>query len=112
MIACGAVAGLGGAVLVLQQVGTFTDNMTAGRGYLALAAIIVGRWKPLPTVAACLLFAAADALYLRLQILALPLSSYVVQMLPYVLALVVLLGLGRSAQLPAAIGTAFRQEGR
>ena len=56
VVACGAVAGLGGAVLVLQQVGTFTDNMTAGRGYLALAAIIVGRWKPWPTVAACLLF--------------------------------------------------------
>ncbi len=112
VVICGALAALGGAVLVLQQVGTFTDNMTAGRGYLALAAIIVGRWRPLPTVAACLLFAAADALYLRLEILALPLSSYVVQMLPYGLALAVLLSLGRSAQLPAAIGTAFRTEDR
>ncbi len=112
VVACGALAGIGGAVLVLQQVGTFTDNMTAGRGYLALAAIIVGRWQPWPTVAACLLFAAADAFYLRLQIFALPLSSYVVQMLPYVLALGVLVGLGRSARLPAAVGTAFRREGK
>ena len=107
VVACGAVAGIGGAVLVLGQVGTFTDNMTAGRGYLALAAIIVGRWTPWPTVAACLLFAAADAVTLRVQVFSLPVSSYVVQMLPYGLALAVLVGLGRSARLPAAVGTAF-----
>ncbi len=112
VVACGAVAGIGGAVLVLGQVGTFTDNMTAGRGYLALAAIIVGRWTPWPTIAACLLFAAADALTLRVQVFALPVSSYVVQMLPYGLAIAVLVGLGRSARLPAAVGTAFRREGK
>ena len=112
VVACGAIAGLGGAVLVLQQVGTFTDNMTAGRGYLALAAIIVGRWRPGPTVAACLLFSAAEALYLRVQILSLPVSSYVVQMLPYILALAVLVGLGRSARLPAAAGVTFRREAK
>jgi simple sugar transport system permease protein len=112
VIACGAVAGIGGAVLVLQQVGTFTDNMTAGRGYLALAAIIVGRWMPWPTLAATLLFSAAEALYLRIQVLSLPVSSYVVQMLPYVLAIAVLVGLGRSARLPAAVGTAFRRDGK
>ena len=111
VVACGAIAGIGGAVLVLGQVGTFTDNMTAGRGYLALAALIVGRWTPWPTIAACLLFAAADALTLRVQVFSLPVSSYVVQMLPYVLALAVLVGLGRSARLPAAAGTAFRREG-
>ena len=111
VVACGAIAGIGGAVLVLGQVGTFTDNMTAGRGYLALAAIIVGRWMPWPTIAACLLFAGADALTLRVQVFSLPVSSYVVQMLPYGLALAVLVGLGRSARLPAAVGTAFRREG-
>jgi simple sugar transport system permease protein len=107
VIACGALAGLGGAVLCLQQVGTFTDNMSAGRGYLALAAIIVGRWMPVGTLAACLVFGAAEALDLRVQILGLPISSYYVQMLPYVIALAVLVGLGRSAQMPAAIGTFF-----
>jgi general nucleoside transport system permease protein len=112
VVACGGLAGIGGAVLVLQQVGSFTDNMTAGRGYLALAAIIVGRWKPWPTIAASLLFSAAEALYLRLQVLSLPVSSYVVQMLPYVLAIAVLTGLGRSARLPAAIGAAFRREAK
>ena len=111
ILACGALAGLGGAVLVLQQVGTFTDGMTAGRGYLALAAIIVGRWRPWPVLLACLMFGGAEAFALRVQLFALPVSSYVVQMLPYGLALLVLVGLGRSASLPAAAGTTFRREG-
>src|SRR5947208_3091881 len=107
VLACGALAGLGGAVLSLQQVGTFTDAMTNGRGYIALAAIIVGRWMPLATMGGCLLFGLADALQLRVQALRLPVSSYVVQMLPYAVALAVLAGLGRSARLPAALGTPF-----
>ena len=105
----GAFAGLAGAVLSLQQVGTFTDGMTSGRGYLALAAIIVGRWMPVGTMVACLVFGAAEALSLRVQAFNLPLSSYVIQMLPYLAALAVLTGLGRSARLPAAIGQPFRQ---
>jgi general nucleoside transport system permease protein len=110
VIVCGALAGVGGAVLSLQQVGTFTDAMTNGRGYLALAAIIVGRWMPFGTLLACLLFGAADALQLRVQGLRLPVSSYVIQMTPYVVSLAMLAGLGRTAQLPAAIGTAFARD--
>jgi general nucleoside transport system permease protein len=104
VIGCGAVAGLGGAVLTLQQVGTFTDGMTSGRGYLALAALIVGRWTPWGAVAACLVFGAAEAFELRLQGFGVPVSSYVVQMAPYLIALAVLAGLGQSSKLPAAIG--------
>ena len=107
VIAGGALAGVGGAVLSLQQVGTFTDGMTNGRGYLALAAIIVGRWSPAGALVACLLFGATDALQLRVQGLRLPVSSYVIQMLPYVVSLAVLAGLGRGARLPAALGTPF-----
>ena len=107
VIAGGAFAGIGGAVLSLQQVGTFTDGMTHGRGYLALAAIIVGRWSPAGALVACLLFGATDALQLRVQGLRLPVSSYVIQMLPYVVSIAVLAGLGRDARLPAAIGTPF-----
>ena len=102
--ACGGIAGLGGAVLSLQQVGTFTDGMTGGRGYLALASLIVGRWTPGGAALACLVFGAADAFGLRLQTFGLPASSYVLQMAPYVIALVVLAGLGRTTRLPAAIG--------
>lgn len=108
IVAGGGFAGLAGAVLSLQQVGTFTDGMTSGRGYLALAAIIVGRWMPAGTMVACLVFGAAEALSLRVQAFNLPISSYVIQMLPYLAALTVLAGLGRSARLPAAIGQPFR----
>jgi simple sugar transport system permease protein len=108
VVAGAALAGLAGAVLTLQQVGTFTDGMTHGRGYLALAAIIVGRWMPFGTLAGCLLFGAAEALQLRAQTLSLPVSSYVIQMAPYLLALVVLAGLQRSSRLPAAIGQPLR----
>ena len=104
VVAGGAVAGLGGAVLSLQQVDTFTDGMTGGRGYLALASLIVGRWTPWGAAAACLVFGAAEAFELRLQTFAIPVSSYLLQMAPYVIALVVLAGLGRSTRLPAAIG--------
>ncbi|WP_337269178.1 ABC transporter permease [Oryzifoliimicrobium ureilyticus] len=104
VIGCGAIAGMGGAVLSLQQVGTFTDGMTGGRGYLALASLIVGRWNPWGAAAACLVFGATEALELRLQSMSVPVSSYVMQMAPYVIALAVLAGLGRSSKLPASIG--------
>ena len=107
IIAGGALAGVGGAVLSLQEVGTFTDGMTNGRGFIALAAIIVGRWMPFSALAGCLLFGAAVALELRVQGWGLPVSSYVIQMTPYLLALAVLAGIGRAARMPAAIGTAF-----
>ena len=102
--ACGAIAGLGGAVLSLQQVGTFTDAMTGGRGYLALASLIVARWNPLGAALACLVFGGAEAFELRLQGFGVPVSSYVVQMAPYLIALAVLAGLGRSSRMPASIG--------
>jgi simple sugar transport system permease protein len=103
----GAFAGLGGAVLSLQEVGTFTDGMTNGRGFIALAAIIVGRWQPFGALFGCLLFGAVAALELRILGWGLPVSSYVIQMTPYLVALAVLAGIGRAAQLPAAIGTSF-----
>jgi len=104
IVAGGAVAGLGGAVLSLQQVGTFTDGMTGGRGYLALASLIVARWNPFGAAVACLAFGAAEAFELRLQGFGVPVSSYVVQMAPYLIALAVLAGLGRSSRMPASIG--------
>jgi ABC-type uncharacterized transport system permease subunit len=104
VVACGAIAGIGGAVLSLQQVGTFTDGMTGGRGYLALASLIVARWNPFGAAIACLAFGAAEAFELRMQRFGLPVSSYIVQMAPYLIALVVLAALGRASRMPAAIG--------
>ncbi len=107
ILAGGAFAGLGGAVLSLQEVGTFTDGMTNGLGFIALAAIIVGRWNPFGAMAGCLLFGAVAALESRIQGWGLPVSSYVVQMVPYLVALALLAGIGRSARMPGAIGVPF-----
>ena len=104
VVSCGAIAGLGGAVLPLQQVGTFTDDMTGGRGYLALASLIVGRWHPFGAAAACLAFGGAEALELQLEAAGSTVNPYLMQMLPYLTALGVLAVVGRSALMPAAIG--------
>lgn len=104
MLAGGALGGIAGAALALQQVGVFTDGMTSGRGFLALAAVIVGRWRPAGACLACLAFGGAEALQLRAQAFALPISSYVVQMTPYLLALLVLAVAGRGTRMPGALG--------
>ena len=98
----GMLAGLGGAYLALDQ-HQFTDGMTAGRGFIALAAIIFGRWDPRRAALACLLFAAAETLQIRLQgSQALP--SQFVEMIPYVLTIVALAGVVGRAVPPAALG--------
>ncbi len=104
VVSCGAIAGLGGAVLTLQQVGTFTDGMTGGRGDMALAALIGGRRTPWGAPAPCRVIGAPEAFEVRLQGFGAPVSSYIVQMAPYLIALAVLAGMGRSSKLPAAIG--------
>ena len=89
---------------ILQQVGTFTDGMTGARGYLALASLIVARLNPFGAAIACLAFGAAEAFELRMQGFGLSVSSYIVQMAPYLIALLVLALLGRASRMPAAIG--------
>ncbi len=102
VLLCGVLASLGGAYLALDQ-HQFTDGMTAGRGFIALAAIIFGRWMPLRIAAACLLFAAAETLQIQLQGAQLVPSQFV-ELIPYVLTIVALAGVvGKSAP-PAALG--------
>ncbi|MEI6558036.1 MAG: ABC transporter permease [Rhodospirillaceae bacterium] len=100
----GALAGLAGAYLSIGHGAGFIRDMTAGKGYLALAALIFGRWRPLPTLLACLLFAGADALQMRLQgaLGAVPVQA--IQALPYLLTVLVLAGLAGTAAAPRAIG--------
>lgn len=98
----GVLAAMGGVYLALDQ-HQFTDEMTAGRGFIALAAVIFGRWDPLRAGLACLLFAAAEAGQIRLQASNV-LPSQFVAMIPYVLTVVALAGVvGRSTP-PAALG--------
>ena len=104
VILSGALASLGGVYLALDQ-HQFTDQMTAGRGFIALAAIIFGRWDPVRAGIACLLFAAAEALQIQLQtVQAIP--SQFVSMIPYVLTIVALAGVVGRAVPPAALGKA------
>ena len=98
----GLVAGLGGAYLALDQ-HQFTDQMTAGRGFIALAATIFGRWEPVRVGIACLLFAAAEALQIHLQG-AQVIPSQFVEMIPYVLTIVALAGVVGRSVAPAALG--------
>jgi general nucleoside transport system permease protein len=98
----GILAALGGAYLALDQ-HQFSDEMTAGRGFIALAAVIFGRWDPVRAGIACLFFAAAEAAQIRLQAVEV-LPSQFVEMIPYILTIVALAGIvGRSTP-PAALG--------
>lgn len=98
----GILAGLGGVYLALDQ-HQFTDSMTAGRGFIALAAIIFGRWEPVRAGLACLLFAAAETLQIQLQGMQ-GIPSQFVQMIPYVLTIVAVAGVVGRAVPPMALG--------
>lgn len=102
VLASGALAALGGVYLALDQ-HQFTDSMTAGRGFIALAAVIFGRWDPLRAGAACLLFAAAETLQIQLQA-AQVIPSQFVAMIPYVLTIVAVAGVVGRSRPPAALG--------
>jgi ABC-type uncharacterized transport system permease subunit len=101
----GALAGLGGAYLVFDQ-HQFTDQMTAGRGFIALAATIFGRWDPPRVALACLLFAAAETLQIHLQGAQLVPSQFV-EMIPYLLTIIALAGVVARAVPPAALGKVY-----
>jgi simple sugar transport system permease protein len=97
------LAGLGGVYLALDQ-HQFTDQMTAGRGFIAISAVIFGRWDPMRAALACLLFAAAETLQIQLQGQAIP--SQFITMIPYVLTIIALAGVVGRAVPPAALGKA------
>lgn len=103
----GALAGLAGAWLASEQ-HSFTDGMTSGRGYIALAAMIVGKWSPIGGAAACLLFGAAEALQITLQGSAFP--SELLQMLPYLVTMLALAGFIGRAIPPRSVGVPYDPE--
>ena len=110
----GILCGLSGAYLVLAQSASFSPNMTAGRGFMALAALIFGRWHPVGALWACLLFGFLDAVAIRLQGVALPVLGEVpvqaIQALPYVLTVVLLAGFIGKAVAPHALGRPYSKE--
>jgi simple sugar transport system permease protein len=100
----GLLAGLAGGALVLAQVGTFTEKMTAGRGYIAIAIVVLGRWHPLWVLGAAALFGGATALQFLFQAMDLDVPYQVFLMLPYGLALLALAGGMGRARAPGELG--------
>jgi simple sugar transport system permease protein len=106
LILTGLLAGLAG-VLIVDNPGRFTDGMTAGRGFIALAAVIIGGWRPLPTMVACLAFGAFDSLQIALQgtsVMGVTIPPQFWQSLSYVAAVVVLAGFLRQTRPPHGLG--------
>jgi ABC-type uncharacterized transport system permease subunit len=113
-LSCGAVlCGLAGSFISLSSNSGWVQNMTAGKGYLALAALVFGQWRPVPTVLVCFMFALTDAFQLRLQNVELPVIGVIpsdfIQMLPYVLTVLLLAGVAGRARAPKAIGVPFQK---
>jgi simple sugar transport system permease protein len=103
LIAGGGFAGLAGATLVLAQVGTFAERITAGRGYVAIAIVVLGRWHPAGAAVAAVLFGAATALQYVFQTLGLDAPYQLFLMLPYALTLFAMAGAVGRVRAPAEL---------
>lgn len=103
----GAMAGIGGAYLAIAQINSFVENMVVGRGFIAIACVVFGRWHPLGALAAALGFGITEAAQIRLQTWYPQVPYQFFVMLPYLLAIVALVFMARSAALPRALGRAF-----
>lgn len=115
VLLAGALAGIGGAYLSIGQSSLFTRNMTAGRGFIALAALIFGKWRPVQTMLACLLFGFTEAISIQMQgAVKLPSGEDIpvqfIQMVPYILTIVVLAGFIGSSRPPKALGIPYQKE--
>ena len=106
----GIIAGFGGAYFTLGSVGAFNENMTAGRGFIGLAAMIFGRWHPVGALGAALVFGFADSLQVRLGILDVGIPSEFLLMAPYLVTIVVVAGVVGRARPPAADGQPYIKE--
>jgi len=113
VLICGLMTGIAGTYLSIAQNAAFSRDMTAGQGFIALAALIFGKWKPLPVFGACLMFGLFDAVAIRLQGVrfgSFEVPVQLIQVLPYVLTVVLLAGFIGSAVAPKAIGVPYEKE--
>ena len=111
-VICGALSGIGGAYLTTCYSSTYTDGIVAGRGFIALAAVIFGRWNAGGILLACLFFGFCDALQIRLQVSGIAIPYQFFQMIPYVATVVVLTLIGARQAGPKANGKPYRREQR
>lgn len=110
VICGGMIAGLGGAYLVLSSVARFDELMTAGKGFIGLAAMIFGKWNPIGAFGSSLIFGFADSLQTRLAILSVPIPSQFLLMAPYLVTMIVLAGVVGQSRAPAADGKPYEKE--
>lgn len=108
----GLMAGLSGAFLTLGYLGTYSENISAGRGWIAIALVYFGQWNPYRVLAGALLFGGVNALQLRLQAQGADLPFQFMLMLPYALTILVLMGISREGKGPAALCVPFSREER
>ncbi|MEW6716653.1 MAG: ABC transporter permease [Chloroflexota bacterium] len=106
----GMIAGIGGAYFTLGSVGRFDEIMTAGKGFIGLAAMIFGKWNPFGAFTSSLIFGFADSLQVKMQILQVPIPSQFLAMAPYIVTMIVLAGLVGRAIPPAADGQPYEKE--
>ena len=106
----GAMAGIGGAALVLGDLGSFGYGVTAGRGWIAVALVILSNWNPYRLLGATLIFTSVDALQLRLQNIGTGIPPQFLLMLPYILVIVLLTVIARKARAPASLGKPYTRE--
>ncbi|MFP3155384.1 ABC transporter permease [Lachnospiraceae bacterium ZAX-1] len=109
---CGALAGIGGAYLTLCYTSSYSEGIVAGRGFIALSAVIFGRWMPSGVLLACLLFGFCDAAQIRLQIMSPQTPYQLLQMIPYVFTLLALIVFGIKKSGPRANGQPYFRENR
>jgi len=106
----GAIAGIGGAYFSIGSVGRFDEIMTAGKGFIGLAAMIFGKWNPIGAFLSSLLFGFADSLQVKLQILRVPIPSEFLLMAPYIVTMIVLAGVVGRAIPPVADGVPYEKD--
>lgn len=111
IVVLGCLAGVGGACLTIGQTGAFAENITAGKGYITLATIIFGRFTPLGSMAAAILFGFSEGLQLRLQTAGAAIPHQFLTMLPYVLTMIALTGFVNKSKAPAAMGKPYKRQG-
>ena len=111
-VICGALAGIGGAYLTTCYTTTYVDGNIAGRGFIALAAVIFGRWNAGGVLIACLFFGFCDALQIRLQVGSYNIPYQFFQMIPYIATVVVLAAIGMKKAGPKSCGKPYRKEER
>jgi simple sugar transport system permease protein len=110
LIYSGFLCGLAGAYMSLSQLNQFQNNMTSGRGYIAFAAVIFGRWKPAGAALAALLFGFADALQMRVQAMQIGISHHLLQTFPYLVTIIILVSFIGKSESPAADGIPYHRE--